>query len=70
MAELVKNIVFHTIILLNVWKYNGNLITGSVYSYIRRERLFMSKGAASGAVSTIVRLCEWRGVNCNGYNYI
>ncbi len=35
-------------------------------SCIRRERRYMSKEAASAAVSTAVRLCEWRGVNDNG----
>ena len=33
-------------------------------AYAWSERLLMSKEAAAAAVSTLVRLCEWRGLNC------
>ena len=33
-------------------------------AYAWSERLLMSKAAAEAAVSTIVRLCEWRELNC------
>lgn len=33
-------------------------------AYAWSERLLMSKEAAAAAVITIVRLCEWRGLNC------
>ena len=32
-------------------------------AYVVGERLYMSKEAAAAAVSTYVRLCEWRGLN-------
>lgn len=33
-------------------------------AYAWSERLLMSKEAAAAAVSTIVRLCDWRRLNC------
>ena len=33
-------------------------------AYAWSERLLMSKEAAAAAVGTLVRLCEWRGLNC------